>query len=61
MNGKKIVKEQDRRKPQVRRQFNKRMLVLGGIALVYMLVLVLWGSPLLALSTWLGLVDPAKV
>ena len=45
----------------MRRQFNKRMVVLGGIALVYMLVLVLWGSPLLALSTWLGLVDPAKV
>ncbi|SFB58238.1 hypothetical protein SAMN03159496_05376 [Rhizobium sp. NFR07] len=53
--------KQDRRRPLVKRQINKRMLVLGGVALAYMLVLIFWGSPLLALSTWLGLVDPAKV
>jgi hypothetical protein len=41
------------------RYLNKRILILGGIAIVYMLILAFWGSPLLALSTWLGLVDPA--
>jgi hypothetical protein len=37
---------------------NKRMLVLGGIALAYMLVLIFFGSPLLAFTTWMGWVDP---
>ncbi|WJH39509.1 hypothetical protein N7E02_22300 [Aliirhizobium terrae] len=45
----------------MKRQIDKRMLILGGLALAYMLILIFWGSPLLALSTWLGLVDPAKV
>jgi hypothetical protein len=40
------------------RYLNKRMLVLGGIALVYMLVLIFFGSPLLAFTTWMGWVDP---
>ena len=39
----------------------KRMLVAGSLVLAYLLTLTLWGSPLLALTTWLGLVDPAKV
>jgi hypothetical protein len=40
------------------RYLNKRMLVLGGIALAYMLVLIFFGSPLLAFTTWMGWVDP---
>jgi hypothetical protein len=43
----------------MKRYLNRRMLILGGIALAYLLVLVLWGSPLLALANWLGMVDPA--
>ncbi len=39
----------------------KRMLVAGSLVLAYLLVLTFWGSPLLALTTWLGLVDPAKI
>jgi hypothetical protein len=37
------------------------MLIAGSLVLAYLLTLVLWGSPLLALTTWLGLVDPSKV
>jgi hypothetical protein len=40
------------------RYLNKRMLVLGGIALAYMLVLIFFGSPLLAFTTWMGWVAP---
>lgn len=39
----------------------KRMLIAGSLVLAYLLTLSLWGSPLLALTTWLGLVDPSKV
>ncbi len=39
----------------------KRMAVAGSLVLAYLLVLTFWGSPLLALTTWLGLVDPAKI
>lgn len=39
----------------------RRMLVAGSLILAYLLVLTFWGSPLLALTTWLGLVDPAKI
>ncbi len=39
----------------------KRMLVAGSLVLAYLLVLTFWGSPLLALTTWLGIVDPAKI
>ncbi len=39
----------------------KRMLVAGSLIVAYLLVLTFWGSPLLALTTWLGLVDPAKI
>jgi hypothetical protein len=56
-----IKSERQGGRTKVKRQINKRMLILGGVALAYMLILVFWGSPLLALSTWLGLVDPAKV
>ena len=42
----------------MKRYATKRMLVLGSIAVAYMLVLVFFGSPLLALTTWLGWVDP---
>jgi hypothetical protein len=37
------------------------MAVAGSLVLAYLLVLTFWGSPLLALTTWLGLVDPAKI
>ncbi|MBP1843672.1 hypothetical protein J2046_001928 [Rhizobium petrolearium] len=36
----------------------KRMAVFGGVALAYLLVLAFYGSPLLALTTWLGWVEP---
>lgn len=39
----------------------KRMMIAGSFVLAYLLVLTFWGSPLLALTTWLGLVDPAKI
>lgn len=45
----------------MKRYLNRRMMVLGSVAIVYMLVLIFWGSPLLAFSTWMGWVDPAKV
>ncbi|MGK6312718.1 hypothetical protein [Neorhizobium sp. DT-125] len=41
----------------MKRYLNKRMVVLGGVALAYLLVLTFYGSPLLALTTWLGLVE----
>ncbi|MFB9951227.1 hypothetical protein ACFFP0_20460 [Rhizobium puerariae] len=41
----------------MKRYLNRRMLVLGGLALAYMLVLIFFGSPLLALTRWLGLVE----
>jgi len=34
------------------------MAVFGGVALAYLLVLAFYGSPLLALTTWLGWVEP---
>ena len=34
-----------------------RMKVLGTLALAYLAVLTFFGSPLLALTTWLGLVE----
>ncbi len=48
----------------MRRRMNysaKRMLIAGTFVVAYLLVLIFWGSPLLALTTWLGLVDPAKI
>jgi len=33
------------------------MIILGGLALAYLAVLAFFGSPLLALTTWLGLVE----
>jgi hypothetical protein len=45
----------------MRRHMNRRMLVLGGVAIIYMLVLIFYGSPLLAFSTWMGWVDPEAV
>ena len=43
------------------RRLSKKTLIMLGFALAYMLVLVLFGSPLLALSTWMGWVDPQAV
>lgn len=37
---------------------SKRMIITCSIALAYMLVLIFFGSPLLALTTWLGWVKP---
>lgn len=42
----------------MKRKRSTRMLIFGGIAIAYLLVLVFFGSPLLALTTWLGWVDP---
>lgn len=42
----------------MKRYLTPRMLVLGGLALAYMIVLVTFGSPLLALTNWLGLTPP---
>ena len=36
----------------------KRMIIAGSIAFAYALVLIFYGSPLLALTTWLGWVEP---
>ncbi len=36
----------------------KRTAVLVGLAVAYMLVVTFFGSPLLALTTWLGWVEP---
>lgn len=36
----------------------KRMAVFSTIALAYLLVLTLYGSPLLAFTTWMGWVPP---
>ncbi|WP_164901821.1 hypothetical protein [Neorhizobium lilium] len=43
------------------RYLNKRMFILGTVALAYMLVLIFYGSPLLAFTTWMGWVDPQAV
>ncbi|MGW9231110.1 hypothetical protein ACWGPT_09605 [Pseudorhizobium sp. NPDC055634] len=40
------------------RYSTKRMMFALAVALAYALVLMLYGSPLLALTTWLGWVDP---
>ncbi|CAD7027324.1 MULTISPECIES: hypothetical protein [Pseudorhizobium] len=40
------------------RYSTKRMMIAGAVALAYALVLIFYGSPLLALTTWLGWVDP---
>ncbi|CAD7043876.1 hypothetical protein REJC140_03749 [Pseudorhizobium endolithicum] len=40
------------------RYSTKRMIIAGSIALAYALVLIFYGSPLLALTTWLGWVEP---
>lgn len=32
-----------------------------GVAAAYAIVLMLWGSPLLAFTTWMGWVDPQAV
>ena len=40
------------------RRISKKTLIMLGFALAYMLVLVFYGSPLLALTTWLGWVEP---
>ncbi|AYD00351.1 hypothetical protein [Neorhizobium sp. NCHU2750] len=48
----------------IKRRMNysaKRMLMAGTLVIAYLLTLALWGSPLLALTTWLGIVDPAKI
>jgi hypothetical protein len=48
----------------IKRRMNyspKRMLVAGTLVVAYLLTLTFWGSPLLALTTWLGIVDPAKI
>lgn len=42
----------------MKRYLSPRMLILGSIAIAYMLVLVFFGSPLLAFTTWMGWVDP---
>jgi len=45
----------------MRRNRPTRMMVLLGVAAAYALVLMLWGSPLLAFTTWMGWVDPQAV
>jgi hypothetical protein len=40
------------------RYSSKRMMIACSIALAYLLVLTFFGSPLLALTTWLGWVKP---
>ncbi|MDR6815131.1 hypothetical protein J2X76_000285 [Neorhizobium sp. 2083] len=42
----------------MRKNRQTRMMVLLGVAAAYALVLALWGSPLLAFTTWMGWVDP---
>ncbi|MDE1159201.1 MAG: hypothetical protein PW791_13220 [Neorhizobium sp.] len=41
----------------MKRYFNKRMAVLGGLAIAYLGILATYGSPLLALATWAGIVE----
>ncbi len=40
------------------RYSSKRMIIALSVALVYLLVWLFFGSPLLALTTWLGWVKP---
>ena len=42
----------------MRSRSSTRMFVMLGLAGAYMLVLTLYGSPLLAFTTWMGWVDP---
>ena len=42
----------------MRKNRQTRMFVLLGVAAAYALVLMMWGSPLLAFTTWMGWVDP---
>ncbi len=48
-------KEQDM---QMRKNRKLRTMVLLGVAAAYALILIFWGSPLLAFTTWMGWVDP---
>ncbi|MBW6420588.1 hypothetical protein KX729_03970 [Rhizobium sp. XQZ8] len=42
----------------MRRNRQTRMMVLLAVAAAYALVLIFYGSPLLAFTTWMGWVDP---
>jgi hypothetical protein len=42
----------------MKRNRKTRLIVLGSAGIVYALVLIFWGSPLLAFTTWMGWVDP---
>lgn len=41
----------------MKKYLTPRMIVLGGLALIYLAVLTFFGSPLLTLTTWLGLME----
>jgi hypothetical protein len=45
----------------MRRNRSTRMMVMLGVAAAYALVLMFYGSPLLAFTTWMGWVDPQAV
>ncbi|MDP9839148.1 hypothetical protein J2T09_003923 [Neorhizobium huautlense] len=42
----------------MKRNRKTRLIVLGAVGIAYALVLIFWGSPLLAFTTWMGWVDP---
>jgi hypothetical protein len=43
---------------QMHKNRKARTMVLLGVAAAYALILIFWGSPLLAFTTWMGWVDP---
>lgn len=42
----------------MKRNRKNRLIVLGCVAIAYALVMIFYGSPLLAFTTWMGWVDP---
>jgi hypothetical protein len=53
-----MMQPEKEKKMQMRKNRQLRTLVLLGVAAAYLLILLFWGSPLLAFTTWMGWVDP---
>lgn len=53
-----MMQPEKEKKMQLRKNRQLRTLVLLGVAAAYLLILLFWGSPLLAFTTWMGWVDP---
>ncbi len=53
-----MMQPEKEKKMQMRKNRQLRTLVLLSVAAAYLLILLFWGSPLLAFTTWMGWVDP---